>query len=169
MSTNAIPFFPEIDRIPFVGGSEGLRDSDGNAPLGFRVYDPDREVLGRRMEDHLRFAVCYWHTFCWPGADVFGDGTLDRPWHAAEGDAMAMAHQKLDVAFEFFSKLGVPYFCFHDRDIAPEAKSFRETAARLPARSAADRIGTPPHRRHAPAGPRGVSSTRSGCRRPGAH
>lgn len=153
MSTNVEPFFPEIERIPFIGGrdpssgastgssastgsgadgaSGALRRGDTQTPLGFRSYDPDRKVLGKRMEDHLRFAVCYWHTFCWPGADVFGDGTFDRPWHAAGSDAMAMAHRKLDVAFEFFSKLGVPYFCFHDRDIAPEAGSFRESAARL--------------------------------------
>ncbi len=125
MSANADPFFPEIDRIPV------LESHDTSTDLGFRSYDPDREVLGKRMEDHLRFAVCYWHTFCWPGADVFGDGTLGRPWHSANGDAMAMARQKLDVAFEFFSKLGVPFFCFHDRDIAPEADGYRESAARL--------------------------------------
>jgi xylose isomerase len=119
------PFFPEIDPVSFVGRNAKATE------LGFRVYEPDREVLGKRMEDHLRFAACYWHSFCWPGADVFGDGTLDRPWLASSGDPMAMAHQKLDVAFEFFSKLGVPFFCFHDRDIAPEADSYRESAARL--------------------------------------
>lgn len=118
------PFFPELDAVPFLG-SEAERDA-----IGFRVYDRDREVAGRRMEDHLRFAVCYWHTFCWPGDDVFGDGTFDRPWQAP-GDEMALAQQKLDVAFEFFSKLGVPFFCFHDRDIAPEGADFAESASRL--------------------------------------
>ncbi len=119
------PFFSEVDAVPFVGP-----DAAPEA-LGFRVYDRDREVAGRRMEDHLRFAVCYWHTFCWPGDDVFGDGTFGRPWQAAGGDEMALARQKLDVAFEFFSKLGVPFYCFHDRDIAPEGATFAESAARL--------------------------------------
>ena len=118
-------FFSDVDTISFVG-----RDADPDA-LGFRVYEPDRMVLGKRMEDHLRFSACYWHTFCWPGDDVFGDGTFDRPWQASGGDPMALAHMKLDVAFEFFSKLGVPFFCFHDRDIAPEGDSYRESAARL--------------------------------------
>ncbi len=119
-------FFPEIDRIPFVG-FDAAADT-----LGFRVYDRDRIVLGKRMEDHLRFAACYWHTFCWDGSDVFGDGTLNRPWQGgANHDEMALAHQKLDVAFEFFEKLSVPFFCFHDRDIAPEADTYRESAARL--------------------------------------
>jgi xylose isomerase len=79
------------------------------------------------MEDQLRLAVCYWHTFCWPGDDVFGAGTFDRPWHAADGDPIALAEQKLTVAFEFFEKLGVPFFCFHDRDVAPEGETFRES------------------------------------------
>ncbi len=120
-------FFSGIERIPFIGAQADAAD------LGFRVYEPDRIVLGKRMEDHLRFAVCYWHSFCWPGDDVFGDGTFDRPWmKGGPGqDEMAQAHQKLDVAFEFFEKLGVPYFCFHDRDISPEAATYRESAARL--------------------------------------
>ena len=92
------PFFP-IERIPFGG-------PDGDDPLAFRCYEPDRVVAGKRMEEHLRFAVCYWHTFCWPGSDVFGDGTFARPW-LAEGDATAKAERKLAVAFEFFEKLGV--------------------------------------------------------------
>jgi xylose isomerase len=131
MSTNTDPFFPEIDRVSFAGAGDAPGGTEIARAPRFQVYDPDRVVLGKRMEDHLRFAACYWHTFCWPGADVFGDGTFDRPWHAAGGDPMAMAHQKLDVAFEFFSKLGVPYFCFHDRDIAPESDNFQESAARL--------------------------------------
>ena len=120
-------FFSGINRIPFVGPCADASE------LGFRVYEPDRLVLGKRMEEHLRFAVCYWHTFCWPGNDVFGDGTFDRPWmDGGQGaDEMALAHQKLDVAFEFFEKLGAPFFCFHDRDIAPEASTYRESAARL--------------------------------------
>ena len=86
------------------------------------------------MEDHLRFAVCYWHSFNWDGFDIFGAGTLDRPWHptfAPTADPVAAATDKMDAAFEFFTKLGVPFYCFHDRDIAPEGGSFKETAAIL--------------------------------------
>ena len=97
--------------------------------LAFRYYDRDRLVLGKRMEDHLRFAVCYWHSFCWPGDDVFGEGTFDRPWLDSGHDALTRAEQKTDVAFEFFSKLGVPFFCFHDRDVAPEGDGVRESCA----------------------------------------
>src|SRR5262249_11216561 len=93
--------------------------------------DPDRKVLGKRMEDQLRFAVCFWHSFCWPGNDVFGEGTFARPWLAPGGDPMAQAQHKLAVAFELFEKLGVPFFCFHDRDLAPEGPTFRESCARL--------------------------------------
>ncbi|MDH3250019.1 MAG: xylose isomerase [Acidimicrobiia bacterium] len=103
---------------------------DSDDPLTFKIYDPDRIVLGKRMEDHLRMAVCYWHSFNWPGSDVFGTGTFDRPWLDA-ADPMTAARTKLDAAFEFFTKLGLPYFCFHDRDIAPEAGSFAETARNL--------------------------------------
>jgi len=106
-------FFPGIGKIPF----EGPRSSN---PFAYRFYEADRMVHGRRMEDHLRIAVCWWHTLCAPGSDVFGAPTLNRPWHAAGGDEMAQARQKVAVGFEFFEKLGNPYFCFHDRDIAPE-------------------------------------------------
>jgi xylose isomerase len=93
-------------------------------PLAFRYYDPDRVVLGKRMEDHLRFAVCYWHTFAWPGTDPFGGQTFLRPWF---GDGMDRARLKADVAFEMFELLGVPFFAFHDRDIAPEGASLAES------------------------------------------
>src|SRR5512139_1233820 len=99
------PYFPEISRIRYAGPA-------ADSELAFRYYDADRIVLGKRMEDHLRFAVCYWHTFCWPGDDVFGAGTFDRPWQAAGSDPLEQARRKTDVAFEFFSKLGVPFFCF---------------------------------------------------------
>ena len=118
------PFFPEIEPIAYEG-------PDAPRDLAFRHYDPDRRVLGKRMADHLRFAVCYWHSFCWPGSDVFGQGTFDRPWLGEGGDPMAQAERKAEVAFEFFSKLGVPFFCFHDRDVAPEGDTFRESCARL--------------------------------------
>ena len=89
-------------------------------PLAFHHYDPNRIVLGKRMEDQLRFAACYWHTFAWNGFDVFGyDGSFERPWHKI-ADPMEAARMKADAAFSFFKKLGAPYYCFHDRDVAPE-------------------------------------------------
>ncbi len=100
-------------------------------PFGYRWYEPDREVLGRRMEDHLRFAVCWWHTLAWPGTDPFGGETFNRPWHTAGGDAMRQAEMKVDVGFELFRLLGVPYYTFHDRDVAPEGATLRETNANL--------------------------------------
>ena len=115
-----VDFFTEVDGPIGFGGLESDED------LAFRVYEPDRVVLGKRMEDHLRFAVCYWHSFNWPGSDVFGGGTFDRPWLDAASDPLAAADQKMDAAFEFFVKLGVPFFCFHDVDIAPYTYSLVE-------------------------------------------
>jgi xylose isomerase len=101
-----------------------------NNPLAFKWYDKDRIVLGKRMEEHLRFASCYWHTFCWNGLDPFGGDTFQRPWHNMT-DPMAAAKAKADVAFEFFAKLGAPYYCFHDRDVAPEGATPRESVNHL--------------------------------------
>jgi xylose isomerase len=117
-------FFTDVDKLTF----EGL---DSDSDLAFNVYDPDRMVLGKRMEDHLRVAVCYWHSFNWPGSDVFGHGTFDRPWLELTGDPLGAARDKMDAAFEFFTKLGVPYFCFHDVDIAPVGETFSESARYL--------------------------------------
>ena len=118
-------FFPQVKgRIPF--GGIGSDD-----PLAFKVYDPDRIVLGKRMEDHLRVAVCYWHSFNWPGSDVFGVGTFDRPWLAPSMEPMAAARLKLSAAFEFFEKLGTPFYTFHDRDMAPDGATFAEATANL--------------------------------------
>ena len=115
------PFFTEVpDRIPFAG-------SDSDDPLAFTVYQPDRLVLGKAMADHLRVGACLWHSFAWPGSDVFGVGTFDRPWLAPGLDPLAAAEMKVDAAFEFLGKLGVPYFCVHDRDVAPEGHDARET------------------------------------------
>ena len=100
-------------------------------PFGYRWYDPGRKVLGKRMEEQLRFAVCWWHTLAWPGTDPFGGETFVRPWHAAGGDPMQQAMQKVDVGFELFRLLGVPYFTFHDRDVAPEGATLRESNANL--------------------------------------
>src|SRR5438034_6077442 len=88
--------------------------------LAYRWYDKDRVVLGKRMEDHLRFAVCFWHTFCWPGSDVFGAGTFNRPWHRGANDSAAAA-EKREVAFDFFTRLDIPFYCFHDVDVMAEA------------------------------------------------
>lgn len=119
------PFFPDVpDAIAF-------RGPDSNDPLSFRWYDADRIVAGRTMADHLRFAACYWHSFAWDGFDIFGSGTLDRPWLNAAGDPIAHAELKQDAAFEFFTKLGVPYFCFHDVDMAPEGETAKQSSANL--------------------------------------
>ena len=89
-------------------------------------------VMGKRMEDHLRFAVCYWHNFAWPGGDPFGGQTFDRPWFPDKvGDTIAAAKLKADVAFEMFSALGVPYYCFHDADVRPEGANFAENTKNL--------------------------------------
>ncbi|MEE8405783.1 MAG: xylose isomerase [Acidimicrobiia bacterium] len=118
-------FFTDVpDRVEYGG-------PDSPDPFSYKVYQPDRLVLGKRMEDHLRLAVCYWHSFNWPGNDVFGSGTFDRPWLGDVDDPMAAARQKADVAFEFVSKLGVPFFCFHDVDIAPEGATMAESARNL--------------------------------------
>ena len=124
--TDGPEFFEGVGRIGYGG-------PDSDDPLTFRWYDAERVVAGRRMEDHLRMAVCYWHSFVWPGSDVFGEGTLDRPWSVPGVDPMDAARSKMDAAFEFLAKLGTPYFCFHDRDIAPEGATPAETAARLDA------------------------------------
>jgi len=117
------PFFPDIDRVRYEG-------PDSDSPLVYRWYDRDRVVLGKRMEDHLRFAVCYWHTFCWAGADMFGADLFERPWFGP-GEPMALARRKTEVAFELFEKLGAPFFTFHDRDVAPEGATLAESNANL--------------------------------------
>ncbi|MEM8922073.1 MAG: xylose isomerase [Actinomycetota bacterium] len=104
---------------------------DSDNPLAFRWYDADRVVAGRTMAEHLRFAVCYWHSFAWDGFDIFGAGTLDRPWISEPGDPMDAARTKMAAAFEFFGKLGAPFWCFHDRDIAPEGATFAESVDNL--------------------------------------
>lgn len=111
------PYFNQKQPIKFKKGkSKGL---------AFRHYDADRKVLGKRMEDQLRFAACYWHSFCWPGTDPFGGETFLRPWQTAE--TMENAHLKADAAFEMFELLDVPFFTFHDRDIAPEGETLAES------------------------------------------
>ncbi|HYU50795.1 MAG TPA: xylose isomerase [Candidatus Limnocylindria bacterium] len=120
-------FFSAVaEPVPF----GGLESTD---PLSFKVYQPDRLVLGKPVKDHLRIAVCLWHSFNWPGSDVFGVGTFDRPWLDPRLDPMIAARARVEAAFEFLAKLGVPFFCFHDRDVAPEGRTFAETKANLDA------------------------------------
>jgi xylose isomerase len=120
-------FFAQVpDRIPFGG-------LDSTDPLAFKVYQPDRLVLGKRMEDHLRIGACLWHSFAWDGRDMFGAGTLDRPWLDPALEPMDAARMKMAAAFEFLDKLGVPYYCFHDADVAPAGASFSEFRANLDA------------------------------------
>ena len=114
-------FFGDLETIAFEG-------PETTNPLAFRAYDRDELILGKRMEDHLRFAICYWHNFCWPGSDPFGGQTFQRPWFS---DTMDAAKLKADVAFEMFSALGVPYYCFHDADVRPEGLSFSENTKNL--------------------------------------
>ncbi|WP_136656570.1 xylose isomerase [Nitratireductor sp. XY-223] len=116
-------FFGNIERISYEG-------PESTNPLAFRHYNPDETVMGKRMEDHLRFAVCYWHNFCWPGGDPFGGQTFERPWF---GETMENAFLKADVAFDMFSILGAPYYCFHDADVRPEGADFSENTRNLDA------------------------------------
>ena len=120
-------FFSEVSGPIRYGGPES---SD---PLSYAVYQPDRLVHGKRMADQLRIAVCLWHSFNWPGSDVFGVGTFDRPWLHPGMDVAAASQAKLDAAFEFIEKLGVPFFTFHDRDVAPEGRTYAETRKNLDA------------------------------------
>ncbi len=116
---NSGGFFPIAEPIRYAGPGTKI-------PLAFRHYEKSKKIAGKTMEEHLRFAVAYWHSFCWPGMDPFGGETFMRPWmHGA--DEMAGARAKADVAFEMFRLLDVPYFCFHDRDIAPEGATLKES------------------------------------------
>lgn len=110
-------YFPNISKIE--------TNASSLDPLCYHHYDPKKKVLGKTMEEHLRIAVCFWHTFCWQGTDPFGLETMQRPW-LANSDPMQMAFDRLDAGFEFISKLGVPFFAFHNVDVAPEGKTLKE-------------------------------------------
>jgi xylose isomerase len=114
-------FFGSIPKIAYEG-------PDATNDFAFRHYNPDEVVMGKRMEDHLRFAVAYWHSFAWEGGDPFGGRTFDRPWY---GDGMQKAKLKADVAFEMFDIVGAPFFCFHDADVRPEGADFAESTRNL--------------------------------------
>lgn len=116
-------YFPEVQRIAYEG-------PDSKNPLAFRHYNPDEIVEGKPMRDHFRFSVAYWHTFRGTGSDPFGPGTAVRPWEDGT-DSVEMAIKRVRVAFEFMEKLGVGFYCFHDRDVAPEGANLRETNANL--------------------------------------
>jgi xylose isomerase len=110
--------FSSVEPVRFEG-------SAAKSEFAYRVYDKDRVVLGKRMEDWLRPAVCYWHSFNWPGQDIFGGGTLPRPWLGPVA-TQEMADTKLEAAFDFFTRLGVPYFTFHDVDAMATAATLKE-------------------------------------------
>ena len=118
-------YFPGIGKIQFEGAG-----SDN--PLAFKYYDENRVVAGKTMKEHFRFATAYWHTFCGTGGDPFGPGTKKFPWLEAS-DAVQSAKDKMDAAFEFFTKIGTPYFCFHDVDLVDEGPSLAESERRLSA------------------------------------
>ena len=116
-------YFDGISSIRYEG-------PDTDNAFAYRHYNPDEMVGGKRLEDHLRFAVAYWHSFAWPGGDPFGGQTFERPWF---GDTMDHARAKADAAFDMFKILGVPFFCFHDADVRPEGESFAENQRNLDA------------------------------------
>ena len=114
-------FFSTVDKITYEGTSSPNKFS-------FKYYNPDETINNKRMEDHLRFAACYWHNFVWPGTDPFGGDTFERPWF---GNTIKHAKLKADIAFEMFSILNIPYFCFHDHDVRPEGNGFKENTSNL--------------------------------------
>ncbi len=116
-------FFPEISQIKYEG-------PDSDNPLAFKHYNPEEKVMGKSMAAHLRFSVCYWHTFKGLGSDMFGPEIFVRNYNAPD-DPMDAAETTMQAAFEFFTKLGVEYWCFHDRDIAPEGETLAETNKNL--------------------------------------
>lgn len=118
-------YFPDVSKIAYEG-------PDSKNPLAFRHYNPSEVVEGKSMKDHLRFAVAYWHTFRGTGSDPFGPGTMQRPWEDGT-DSVEMAQKRVRVAFEFMEKLDAPYYCFHDRDVAPEGSTLAESHKNLDA------------------------------------
>ncbi|GAB3269079.1 xylose isomerase [Larkinella harenae] len=111
--------------FPFVKEPIAYEGRESDNPLAFKWYDANRTILGKPMNELFRFAVAYWHTFCGTGADPFGPGVKQFPWDASV-DPLAAAHEKMDAAFEFITKMGMEYYCFHDVDVAPEGKSNAE-------------------------------------------
>lgn len=116
-------YFKGIDKIQFEG-----KESDN--PLAFKYYDENRVVAGKTMKEHFRFAIAYWHTFTGVGADPFGAPTQQFPW-LTNADPLQQAKDKMDAAFEFITKIGAPYYCFHDFDLIAEGSSLAESTKRL--------------------------------------
>ena len=116
-------FFPEIGKIKFEG-------KESKNPLAYRYYDAEKVVLGKKMKDWFKFAMAWWHTLCAEGADQFGPGTKSFPWNTAECPMQA-AKDKVDAGFEFMTKMGIEYFCFHDVDLVAEAATVEEYEARM--------------------------------------
>ncbi len=116
-------FFKGIGKINYEG-------TDSKNPLAFRWYDENKVVAGKKMKDYFRFAVAYWHSFCATGGDQFGSGTKVLPWNAS-ADVIARAKAKMDAAFEFATKMGIPFYCFHDADVVDEGASIQESDKRL--------------------------------------
>lgn len=111
-------YYDKIERINYEGAQT-------DNPFAFRHYNPSQIILGKTMAEHLRFSICYWHTFCWAGTDMFGSGSFNYPWQS-NADPLSNAKAKADVAFEFFYKMNVPFYAFHDIDVAPEGNSIQE-------------------------------------------
>jgi len=124
MTTNK-EYFPGIGKIRYEG-------PESDNMLAFTHYNENREVAGKTMKDHFRFAVAYWHSFVNENSDPFGAGTRDLPWNRSN-KPMENARHRLDAAFEFITKLGVPFYCFHDRDLAPEGDTVTESEKNLQA------------------------------------
>ncbi len=116
-------YFPDVGKIEFEG-------PDSTNPLAFRYYDENRVVSGKTMREHFKFSVCYWHSFCGQGNDPFGPGTREFAWDHSN-DSLERAQQKMDAAFEFMTKLGTPYYCFHDFDLISEADTRCDSRDRL--------------------------------------
>ncbi|UJP65061.1 xylose isomerase [Mongoliitalea daihaiensis] len=116
-------YFPTIEKIQFEGRAS-------QNPLAFKFYDENRVIAGKTMKEHFKFAIAYWHTFCATGADPFGPGTMIHPWDSS-ADAVQRAKDKMDAAFEFFVKIGAPYYCFHDIDLIDEGSSIEEYEERM--------------------------------------
>ena len=122
--TGAKEYFPGIQKIKYEG-------PNSKNPLAFKYYNPEKVISGKKMIDHFRFAIAYWHSFCGNGSDPFGAATHIFPWSLDSKNEMEAAEKKMDAAFEFFTKMGVEYYCFHDRDMAPEGESPAESEKNL--------------------------------------
>jgi xylose isomerase len=116
-------YFKDIDQIKYEG-------KESKNPLTFKWYDPDKIIAGEKMTDYLRFATAYWHSFCNTGGDPFGPGTKNFPWNQ-NNDPIRRAKDKMDAAFEFITKIGTPFYCFHDFDIVDEGSSIKESDKRI--------------------------------------